>query len=221
MKDRLQEQADIAVLEAKVREQAAVIAELERRLKEMQATEAARTKYHPKVLEQAERIVVGFEAEAVAARERLKTSLGSKFATERGDAAPELNLGFYGGASVEVTKDAAERGNAEAQVSLGCKYYFGMGVERSDAEALKWFRKAAEQGHVSGQFNLGSRYEEGEGVAKDYVEAYAWYNLASVTKNIVAEYRDDLEKKMTPQQVADAQKRTKELRVMIEAKAGK
>lgn len=53
---------------------------------------------------------------------------------------------------------------------------------------------------------------------KDYAEAYAWYNLASKTDEDAAKNRDDLEKKMSPQQVADAQKRTKELRAQIEAK---
>ena len=70
------------------------------------------------------------------------------------------------------------------------------------------------------QRKLGFGYLLGLGVEKDYVEAYAWFNLASVIDADSAKYRDELEKKMSPQQVAEAQKRTKVLRAEIEAKAG-
>ena len=67
------------------------------------------------------------------------------------------------------------------------------------------------------QWYLGHYYAKGEGVAKDYAEAYAWYNLASGTFTGATE-RDDLEKTMSPQQVTDAQERTRELRQRIEAR---
>ena len=85
-------------------------------------------------------------------------------------------------------------------------------------EAVRWLRKAAEQGFAPAQFNLGVSYEFGEGVAKDYAAAYAWFNLASVTDKVAAENCDALKQKMSPQQFADAQKRTKELRAIIEAR---
>jgi hypothetical protein len=43
--------------------------------------------------------------------------------------------------------------------------------------------------------------------------------LAAKTKANAAKNRDDLEKIMSPEQVAAAQKRTKELRTQIEAKS--
>ena len=52
---------------------------------------------------------------------------------------------------------------------------------------------------------------------KDYAEAYAWCNLASKTDKAAAKNRDTLEKKMSPQQVAEGQKRTKELRALFPA----
>ncbi len=114
-------------------------------------------------------------------------------------------------------KAKAEKGDANAQSNLGGCYYHGRGVEKDYAEAVKWFRKAAEQNFAEAQYNLGFCYYHGEGVEKDYAEAYAWFNLASKTDKEAAKYRDLLEKKMSPQQVADAQKRTKELRAQIEA----
>jgi uncharacterized protein len=86
-------------------------------------------------------------------------------------------------------------------------------------EAVKWFHKAAEQGDVDGQCILGACYENGYRVAENYVEAYAWYNLASATDKDLTKNRDDLEKKMSPQQIAAAQARTKELRAIVEASA--
>ena len=77
----------------------------------------------------------------------------------------------------------------------------------------------AKQRDAGAQFDLGVCYYIGKGVEKDFVEAYACWNLASATDKDAAEYRDALEKTMSPQQVADAQKRTKELRTIIEAKA--
>ena len=115
----------------------------------------------------------------------------------------------------------AKQGDASAQYNLGVGYAKGDDVAKDYVEAVKWFRKAAEQGDASAQSNLGVRYYNGQGVAKDFVEAYAWWNLASATDKDAAEKRDILEKTMTPQQVAAAQKRTKELRAIVEAKAAK
>ena len=44
---------------------------------------------------------------------------------------------------------AAERGDANAQYRLGNCYAEGM--EKNDAEAVKWYRKAAEQGNDDAQ----------------------------------------------------------------------
>ncbi len=50
------------------------------------------------------------------------------------------------------------------------------------------------------------------------MEAYAWCNLAAKASEGAGKSRDDLEKKMTLQQVAEGRKRTRELQAMIEAK---
>ena len=61
------------------------------------------------------------------------------------------------------------------------------------AEAVKWFRKAAYQGHPLAQLNLGNSYAEGRGVL----------NLAAAKDRNQAE-------KMTPAQIAEAQRLAKE-----------
>ena len=89
---------------------------------------------------------------------------------------------------------------------------------KNDKEATKWFLKAAYQNYAPAKVFLGIHYANGQGVAKNVVEAYSWLNLAAETEELAVKYRNTLVKKMSPQQVTDAEKRTKELRAEIEAK---
>jgi TPR repeat protein len=121
---------------------------------------------------------------------------------------------------------AAEQGEANAQFNLGILYHTGQGVPQNYAEALKWYRRAAEQGQPSAQGNLGFMYSNGRGVPQDYVEAHKWLSLAALSleaigatiptdpgtfdaaseKAAAARARDALAAKMTPAQIAKAQK---------------
>ena len=74
-------------------------------------------------------------------------------------------------ATVKEWREAAERGDAQAQYLLGFMYASGEGVSGDDVEAVKWLRKAAEQGHAGAQYNLGVMYGNGDGVAEDDAEA--------------------------------------------------
>ena len=79
-------------------------------------------------------------------------------------------------------------------------------------EAVKWYRKAAEQGHDVAQNNLGVMYGFGVGVLQDYVSSYAWANIAGANGADVKKFKSEiLEKKMTPEQIAEGQKLTKEM----------
>ena len=109
-------------------------------------------------------------------------------------------------------KAKAEQGDTPAQCILGFCYSDGTGVEKDGVEAVKLYRKAADQGLVDAQSNLGRCYENGIGVEKDDVEAYAFYNLAGISYEKARGLRDELEKKMSPSQVAEGQCRTKELK---------
>ena len=64
---------------------------------------------------------------------------------------------------VEALKARAEKGDADAQYSLGWAYKNGEGVQQDYAEAVKWFRKAAEQGNALAQNNLGFSYAQRPG----------------------------------------------------------
>ena len=66
-----------------------------------------------------------------------------------------------------------------AQCLLGMCYECGLGFEKSDAEAVKWYRKSAEQGHATAQCNLGNMYIGGRGVEQSNVEAVKWYRKSA------------------------------------------
>ena len=112
---------------------------------------------------------------------------------------------------VERLKNLAEQGFAGSQWKLAYRYANGIGVPEDDAEAVKWYRKAAEQGYADAQLNLGYMYSEGIGVPEDDVVAYMWYNLAAAQNNSIAkENKDIIVKVMTKEQIAEAQKMSRE-----------
>jgi hypothetical protein len=119
-------------------------------------------------------------------------------------------------------KAAAEKGDIYGQVLMGDYYSKGIGVEKDDEQAVRWYRKASERDVDLAQFHLGNYYAEGVGVPKDFVEAYAYLNLAGRKFGDARRNRDKLESKMSAEQITAGQKRTKELLKEIEAKkAGK
>ena len=101
----------------------------------------------------------------------------------------------------------AKQGNASAQGNLGVLYEKGLGVPRDSKTAMKWYSLAAKQGLSSAQYNLFVLFFYGRGVAKDYVRALAWANIAASSGNKDAiKAREVAKKRMTPPQIAKAQK---------------
>lgn len=84
-------------------------------------------------------------------------------------------------------RKAAERGDVEAQYTLGENYMLGIFVERDPVQSLAWFRKAAEQGNASAQLYVGLSYMRGDGVAQDTAQAVYWYQKAAEQGNAKAE----------------------------------
>ena len=112
-------------------------------------------------------------------------------------------------------RKAAEQGHADAQHSLAIAYSYGDGVPQDDTEAVKWYRKAAEQGFAKAQYNLGVMYDNGDGAPENYVQAYAWWNIAAAKGHENSKkYKALMAKEMTQEQIAEAQKLSRE---MIEA----
>jgi TPR repeat protein len=69
-------------------------------------------------------------------------------------------------------------------------------------------------------------YAKGEGVPQDYVQAHKWFNLAASrfpasekeNRDKAVENRDRIAAKMTPAQIAEAQKLAREWKPKPEAK---
>lgn len=138
-------------------------------------------------------------------------------AADQGDATAQYNLGrmYFDGRGVPKDyatalgwfRKAAGQGDADAQSVLGGMYVSGLGVPQDFATALIWFRKAADQGDAKAQFFLGRMYFAGDGVSQDYVAAYMWFNLAAESGlNDATRNRDMAAAKMSPTQIAEAQK---------------
>jgi uncharacterized protein len=110
---------------------------------------------------------------------------------------------------------AAEQGDAGPQNNLAVMYADGHGVLQDYAQAAQWFRKAAEQGLADAQHDLGVLYFKGQGVPQDYIEAHKWESLAAArasgdARQLDAAARDVIAGKMTPDELAEAHKRTRD-----------
>ena len=80
-----------------------------------------------------------------------------------------------------------------------------------DTEAVRWYRLAAEQGYALAQFSLGLMYFTGEGLPQDLVLAYMWCNLSAAQGNEVARVsKDRIEAQMTREEIAEAQRLSRE-----------
>ena len=118
--------------------------------------------------------------------------------------------------AVKWYRKAAEQGYAGAQFDLGVMYNNGEGVLQDYAEAARWYRKAVEQGYGRALINLGFMYSKGQGVPQDYVQAHMWYNLAASrfppgeNHDQSVKNRDLVAEKMTPAQIAEAQRMARE-----------
>ena len=100
-------------------------------------------------------------------------------------------IGFSQGNTLPVgeIKRKAEAGDAMAQVQYAQMLYMGQGMEKNEAEALKWYQKAADAGNPYAQVNMGLFSQNGDcGVKKDIAKAIEWYGKAAKQGNPNAHY---------------------------------
>jgi TPR repeat protein len=144
--------------------------------------------------------------------------------------------------AVKMIQKAAEEGKEFAQFELAEMYLHGDIIYRVDIhgqlsefslfpqdyqQAINWHLKLAERGGSfahSAQYQLGWIYSEGRGVPQNYVEAYKWFILASLEPDKIlgedyTKARDELRLKMSPQQIAEAQKLAKEFKSKIDKRS--
>jgi TPR repeat protein len=123
-------------------------------------------------------------------------------------------------------RKAAQNGVADAQYELGEAYLgysvFRTSVSKDPVEAVKWLSKAAEQGDAEAQGNLGDCYFRGQGTTEDYVLAYKWVNLAAA-HGYTGEHLplSNLERFMTPEQIAQGQQLARDFKPRKALEPGK
>lgn len=95
--------------------------------------------------------------------------------------------------TIEQLKQAAEKGNIQAQFQLGENYFSGTGVSQDTKQAAEWYLKAGEQGNAEAQFKLGTMYVNGFGVRRDYEQAISWYESRGTGQySCTKQYGDDV-----------------------------
>jgi TPR repeat protein len=77
-----------------------------------------------------------------------------------------------------LCRQAAERGEPDAQTDLGNLYLQGIGVPHDVAQARHWYELAAAQGQPNASFVLGQIYWNGDGVARDQSKAAELWKAA-------------------------------------------
>ncbi len=139
---------------------------------------------------------------------------------ERGNVLAQYRLGVMYNNGDGVKQDfrqavtwfyrAATLGYAPAQKSLGIKYEKGQGVERDYGEAVSWYRYGADQGYAIAQYRLGRMYVLGRGIQRDFTKAVVWFNLAAAQEvEDAATARDAVATQLTPQQLVEANSKTR------------
>jgi len=152
-----------------------------------------------------------------------------------GAAGAQAYLGLFYGEGLGVQRDyqesvrwyhaAAEQGQVNAQMILAFIYdgsenmaAYRKTFQVDHTEAVKWYRLAAERGNTAAQYFLGYDYAQGIGVPQDFIEAHMWLNLAGANEaadTVQADsikLRDFIAGRMTPGQIAEAQRRAREWR---------
>jgi TPR repeat protein len=91
--------------------------------------------------------------------------------------------------ALKLFEAAAQKGNREAQHTLGFMYRDGKGTTRNDAKAIAWYHKAAEQGYAPAEYNLGLMYARGEGAKANPAAAQKWFRRAADHGSVEAQVK--------------------------------
>lgn len=91
--------------------------------------------------------------------------------------------------ALELYRQAAERGDAEAQFVTGGMLYQGQGTDPDKRAGFKWLLQAAEQGKVSPESLaiIGAMYLRGSTVPQNFLEAKKWLSAAAAQGNLAAQ----------------------------------
>jgi uncharacterized protein len=114
----------------------------------------------------------------------------------------------------------ADQGDPNALLCLIAMYNRGEGIGSRDSlyAPEKWTLRWSAVNSADAQHRLGVLFLKGEGVPQDFVEAHRWFNLAAANeppgddRDRFSKSREAVAGKMTPAQIAEAQKLAREWR---------
>ena len=90
--------------------------------------------------------------------------------------------------ALEITRDAAESGDPDAQYLLSSMLLEGMGTPPDPASGLAWLHRAGHNDHPTAQLELGSRYSLGDLLHRDLDAALFWIGRSARLGNPEAQY---------------------------------
>jgi tetratricopeptide (TPR) repeat protein len=129
----------------------------------------------------------------------------SAFSPSRADDTADVQL-------ADRYQQAAEKGDATAQMYMGAIHSAGVGRPQSDRDAFVWFSRAAEGGNPQAQLILSGVYAIGRGVPKSNAEAYKWALIAAAGNNTAEDKSGaqqlltQLAKQMSDEEISSARK---------------
>lgn len=91
--------------------------------------------------------------------------------------------------SINILRQLAKSGEAEAQYTLAEHYFNGQFIEKNLDKAALWYLKAAKQGYAEAQYQIGVMFNEGQGVRQSNVSSRKWLQLASKQGHVKAQRR--------------------------------
>ncbi|ESQ75778.1 hypothetical protein ABAC402_07370 [Asticcacaulis sp. AC402] len=116
-------------------------------------------------------------------------------------------------AAIRWLRPAADANIGKAQYLLGILHLGGKGVPPDDVAGRALLQAAADQGESDAQYFLSTLIVAGRGGPADLVEGYKWLLLTEAYRDddeilgMMAELKADLITKMTPAEIAEAERR--------------
>ena len=106
----------------------------------------------------------------------------------------------------EGNRCKAENGDPRAMYLIGREAYDEARQSGDFSEAYMWASRAKDAGFLGGRMLLKMVYlQAGDGLHHDYVEAHRWLSAAIADgDDYLVSWRQRLEAKMTPEQIAEA-----------------
>jgi TonB family protein len=122
----------------------------------------------------------------------------------------QLHFKTYGGDEQKFLdlSQKARTGDPAAEFELANAFFEGRDIPKDEAQGMALLERAARSGNPQAQYEMGERVYGDGNEAEKYVDAYLWFIQAQRNGSSDAEAKvNELESRMTPDQLSEAHKR--------------